>query len=57
MCILVFYGILTVCQFAGINFLLDDNTGMTKIPSLLVYCPAVCLTACCVAVGTTIHIG
>ena len=40
MCIPVFYGIsvllpftgiITVCQFASINFLLDIDTGMTKV--------------------------
>ena len=36
MCIPVFLwytGILTVCQFRGINFLFNIDTGMTEIPS------------------------
>ena len=41
MSILVFLqytGITTVCRFAGIKFLLDINTGMTKIPSFQFNC-------------------
>ena len=35
---LLYTGILTVCQFASINFLLDIDTGMTKVPSFRFYC-------------------
>ena len=31
-------GILMVCRFAGIKFLLDIDTGMTKIPSFQFFC-------------------